>query len=284
MASEPGGARNNDLLTRVISAALLAPIALAAVFLGGAFFAALVTLVAAIGFWEWTAIGKADHPASLRVLGLLCLIAGLVGLAAFGRTWILLIAIPAVLAVLAGVRSQTIRWMGLGLAYVAIPGAAFLLFRQGPTGLAAIVYILAVVWASDIAAFFGGRAMGGPKLWPSVSPNKTWSGAASGLFAAVVAGGLAVLLMKNGDVSRGLLLAAPLSVAAQAGDLLESAVKRRFGVKDSGAIIPGHGGLLDRVDGLFGAAALAWLIAALGLGGRTLALPAEVVSVTGGGA
>lgn len=284
MASEQAHTRNSDVLTRVVSAAILAPVALAAVFLGGPFFAALVILVAAIGYWEWTAIGKADQPLSLRVLGLACLVGGLAAVAAFNGSWMIVVAIPAVLAVLAGAKSPKFRWIGLGLAYVAIPCAAFLLFRESATGIGVIIYILAVVWATDIAAYFGGRAIGGAKLWPSVSPKKTWSGAISGLVAAMAAGGFSVLLMGNGDVLSGLLIAAPLSVAAQGGDLLESAVKRKFGVKDSGSIIPGHGGVLDRVDGLFGAAALAWLIAALGLGGATLTLPAGVVAVTGGGA
>lgn len=273
----------SELLTRIISAAILAPVALAAVVLGGLPLAALVTLVAAIAFWEWTAIGNAKEPTWARAAGLFCLVAGLLGLAVSGTTWIVLTAAAAVLAVLAGLKEPALRWMGLGLAYVAIPCAGFLLLRQAePFGLAAVVFILVVVWATDIAAYFGGRALGGPKLWPKVSPKKTWSGALTGLVAAVAAGGITVGLTKAGDFRAGLLLAAPLSIAAQAGDLFESAVKRRFDVKDSGTIIPGHGGVLDRVDGLFGAAALAWLLAAAGLGGATLSLPARIVPMSGG--
>ena len=126
-------------------------------------------------------------------------------------------------------------------------------------------------------------AIGGPKLWPRVSPKKTWSGALAGLIVAVMAGGVTIGLTGAGYVLTGLLLAMPLSIAAQAGDLFESSMKRRFGVKDSGTIIPGHGGVLDRVDGLFGAAALAWLIAVLGLGGVTLTLPGSVIPITGSG-
>jgi phosphatidate cytidylyltransferase len=218
---------------------VLAPVALTAVILGGLPFAAFVVLVGAIGFWEWIAIVRAAEPASARL-----------------------------------------NWMGLGIPYVAIPCAAFILLRQAePAGWIAIVFILAVVWATDVAAFFGGRSFGGPKLWPRVSPKKTWSGALSGLFAAMAAGGLTAMLTRAGHPAAGMAIAIPLSIAAQAGDLLESSLKRKFDVKDSGRIIPGHGGVLDRVDGLFGAAPLAWLIAALGLGGNILVLPS-----TGAGA
>jgi phosphatidate cytidylyltransferase len=261
---------------------VLAPVALAAVMFGSIPLALLVSVVAAIAFWEWTAIGRAEEPSWARSIGALCLVAGLLGVTAFGTNAILLIATAAVLAGLAGLRDPRLRWMGLGLAYVAVPCAGFLLLRQSePFGLAAVLFILIVVWATDVAAYFGGRAFGGPRLWPAVSPKKTWSGALSGLAAAALAGAATVSLAGAGDFRTGLLLALPLSIAAQAGDLFESAVKRRFGVKDSGRIIPGHGGVLDRVDGLFGAAALAWLLAVLGLGGSTLSLPGAFVPIGG---
>jgi phosphatidate cytidylyltransferase len=255
-------------------------VALAAVILGGLPLAALVALVAAIAFWEWTAIGDARQPAWARAIAVVCLVVGLLGLGAFRPDWVILIAGAAVLAILAGLRLHSLRWMGLGLAYVAVPCAGFLLLRDAePFGLYAILFVVVVVWATDIAAYFGGRALGGPKLWPRVSPKKTWSGALTGLVAAVAAGGIVAGLTKAGDYRAGLLLAVPLSIAAQAGDLFESAVKRKFDVKDSGTIIPGHGGVLDRVDGLFGAAALAWLLAVMGLGGGILLLPGSVVRV-----
>lgn len=275
-------AAKSELLTRIVSAVVLAPVALAAVMFGSIPLALLVSVVAAIAFWEWTAIGRAEEPSWARSIGALCLVAGLLGVTAFGTNAILLIATAGVLAGLAGLRDPRLRWMGLGLAYVAVPCAGFLLLRQSePFGLAAVLFILIVVWATDVAAYFGGRAFGGPRLWPAVSPKKTWSGALSGLAAAALAGAATVSLAGAGDFRTGLLLALPLSIAAQAGDLFESAVKRRFGVKDSGRIIPGHGGVLDRVDGLFGAAALAWLLAVLGLGGSTLSLPGAFVPIGG---
>jgi phosphatidate cytidylyltransferase len=211
-----------------------------------------------------------------------------VGLLALGVSlpvWaVALVAIPAVLALAVGYRHPTFRWTGLGLLYVALPCAAFVALRQaGAFGWAAILFVILVVSATDTAAYFGGRSFGGPKLWPHVSPNKTWSGAVSGLLAAMIVGGLfASLLSGAGNALIGALIAAPLSVAAQAGDLLESAVKRRFGVKDSGRIIPGHGGVLDRIDGLFGAATLSWLIAWLGVGGGILILPHDIGVLSGG--
>jgi phosphatidate cytidylyltransferase len=284
LASEQAGfAGQSELRTRVVSSVILVPIALAAEIVGHLPFAALVALVAAIAFWEWTAITKADTPPWPRVAALICLVVGLIGLAVSGTNWIVLIAAAAVLAVLAGLRQSMFRWIGLGLVYVGVPCAGFIVLRQSqPFGWSAILYILVVVWATDIAAYFGGRALGGPKLWPRVSPKKTWSGALSGLLAAALAGGATVGLTRSGYPLVGCLLAVPLSIAAQAGDLFESALKRRFGVKDSGSIIPGHGGVLDRVDGLFGAATLAWLIAVLGLGGVTLSLPGSVIPIAGG--
>ena len=242
LPSEPGASAGpSELTKRIASSIVLAPIAIGAVILGGLPFAAFVVLIGAIGLWEWAAIVRNAEPASARL-----------------------------------------GWMTLGLPYVAVPCAALILLRQAePSGWIAIVFVLAVVWATDVAAFFGGRYFGGPKLWPRVSPKKTWSGALSGLFAAIAAGGLTAMLTPTGSPTAGMAIAIPLSIAAQAGDLFESSIKRKFDVKDSGHIIPGHGGVLDRVDGLFGAAALAWLIAALGLGGNILVLPSGLPAGAG---
>ncbi len=274
--------RQSELRMRILSAAVLAPVALAAELAGGLAFAALVTVMAAIAFWEWTAMTGASEPLPMRAFALACLAAGLMGLS-FEITDLAIgmLALPAFLALAAGFLFVPARWLGFGLVYVALPCAALIVLRQAePHGWAAILFILFVVWATDIAAYFGGRSFGGPKLWARVSPKKTWSGALSGLAAAIVAGGLVVWFAGAGRISTGLLLAAPLSIAAQAGDLMESAVKRHFDVKDSGHIIPGHGGVLDRVDGLFAAAALAWLIAGIGIGGDILTLPLEIVKAS----
>jgi phosphatidate cytidylyltransferase len=273
----------SELKTRIISSVVLIPVALAAAAVGGWPFVLVVTAVGAVSLWEWTAITGAFEPQWLRVAAVFCLVAGLLALAWTGADWsIVLIAVPALLGLVAGYLRPPFGWTGLGLVYVAVPCAALLVLREvEPLGWAAVFFIFFVVWATDVGAYFGGRSIGGPKLWPRVSPKKTWSGALAGILAGVVAGGLAAALMRAGDLVTALLLAAPLSAAAQAGDLFESAVKRRFGIKDSGALIPGHGGILDRVDGLFGAAALAWLIAGIGIGGDLLVLPDHIVAMTG---
>jgi phosphatidate cytidylyltransferase len=144
-----------------------------------------------------------------------------------------------------------------GFAYAALAAAALAWLRIDPVGgRPALIFLLAVVWCSDIGAYLTGRLIGGRKLAPSISPGKTWSGAGGGLLAAVAVGEVIAALW-NGRPGPAMLAAAVLGVASQLGDLLESAVKRRFGVKDSGRLIPGHGGLLDRLDGLMAAAVVA---------------------------
>ena len=155
----------------------------------------------------------------------------------------------------------------MGVGYAVLPAIALALLRGDTlSGLLAVVFLFAVVWATDILAYFVGRAIGGPKLAPSISPGKTWSGAVGGAVAGVVAGILAAQIA--GEPSLVLLgwLALLLSVGSQAGDLFESAFKRRHGAKDSSNLIPGHGGVMDRVDGLV-AAALALYLAGWFLSG-----------------
>jgi phosphatidate cytidylyltransferase len=145
----------------------------------------------------------------------------------------------------------------IAVIYAAIP-AVSLLYVMQVGGSRSIFWLLAVVWATDIGAYAFGRMIGGPKLAPSVSPNKTWSGAVGGLVSAVlISAGLLAWGYGQGLSASLLILAAGLSVVSQAGDLFESALKRRYQVKDSGAIIPGHGGVMDRFDGLWAAAPLA---------------------------
>ncbi|HSK41072.1 MAG TPA: phosphatidate cytidylyltransferase [Arenibaculum sp.] len=252
--------------TRFLSALALAPIALLAVWLGGLVFALVVIAAAVIAFGEWLAMTGEGHVAWISGGMALAL---LLALTAYGGGWIalplLLVSVAAGLT--AGALVPRVGWLALGFLAVGLPSLALILLREpGTAGLLAIAFLLIVVWSTDIAAYFGGRRFGGPKLWPRVSPGKTWSGALSGTSAAVLAA--ALFSAATGAVPLAAIgLAIVLSVAAQAGDLAESAVKRACGAKDSGRIIPGHGGVLDRVDGLFGAATLALLLAAAGLGG-----------------
>jgi phosphatidate cytidylyltransferase len=253
-AAAEQGSRN--LLMRVAAAMVLAPTAIAIAYAGGWLWTALVT-VTAIGLYvEWLAIvgtarempAIASGVAALAIAGL-CL--------ALGRIDVALVALVLGLAAVALLSSERRIWTATGFAYAAAAEIASVVVRFDQTsGFAALILILLVVWVTDIGGYFAGRGIGGPKLWPRVSPKKTWAGAIGGFaLSLVVAGGFAASgLGKAGPL---LLLAAVLSIASQLGDLFESAVKRRFGVKDSSQIIPGHGGLLDRLDGFVAAVVLA---------------------------
>jgi phosphatidate cytidylyltransferase len=179
----------------------------------------------------------------------------------FGGTAMLILLYGAAVEYLAARAGQPRLWLAGGILYAgALPVACILLRADPRYGFAAIVFLFAVTWATDILAYFVGRLAGGPKLWRRVSPNKTWSGAIGGA-AAAIAAGLAVVhaaQIANSLAVAGLALL--LSVASQAGDLFESALKRRFGVKDASHIIPGHGGIMDRLDGFLAAAAVAAII------------------------
>jgi len=157
------------------------------------------------------------------------------------------------------------RWRTLrpaGLAYVLLAGVAIVWLRGDPVaGRADVLFLLFVVWADDIGAYLVGRWIGGPRLAPRISPGKTWSGSAGGLLAAMATGLFAAHLLSGAAPWRAVVIAAVLGAVAQAGDLLESLVKRRLQVKDSGHLIPGHGGLFDRLDGMLAAAPVAALLA-----------------------
>lgn len=269
---DPAGRRPESLWVRVASGLVIAAVALLATYLGGWAFRLLSVAVAAAVFHEWTtmaarAAGAARHVVLLRSLlaiVLAVLLAGAPAAAVFG----VLVAALIVGGVLA-VRSRVCgMWTTAGLAYAAAPATALSFVRDGDRqGLAAVLFIFAVVWATDICAYFIGRAVRGPRLAPRISPGKTWSGALGGALAGALAG-LAVAFLAGTSIGLApiTLVALGLSVAAQAGDLFESAVKRRVGVKDSGQLIPGHGGVMDRVDGLVIAAFVFYLIGALSSG------------------
>ncbi len=240
---------------RVAAALVLAPLAIGFAYAGGWLWTALATL-GAIGLYvEWlTIVGARTSRATA---------AGVVALALVGlflaTGWIEASFLVLVVG-LAGVMSfspDRRGWTTAGFAYAAVAETASVLVRLDQAcGFVALILILLVVWMTDMGGYFAGRGIGGPKLWPRVSPKKTWAGAIGGFMAslAVAAGFAAFGLGKTGPV---LLLGGVLSIASQLGDLFESAVKRRFGVKDSSHIIPGHGGLLDRLDGFVAAIVLA---------------------------
>ncbi len=219
VAEEP----KSTLIPRIVSALVLAPPVLWAVFNGGIPFLILITLATLIAIFEWVRITKR---ASL--------------------------------------------WRNAGAVYIALAIYSLFWLRVDPEwGQLTLIWLMVVVWATDIGGYVFGRALGGPKLAPSISPNKTWSGFFGGV-ALAIGGSFGVLSAFGLEGGFGVsVLAAVLAAISQGGDLLESAMKRRFGVKDSGNIIPGHGGLLDRVDGLM-AAAMALALINLSSGGNVI--------------
>ncbi len=253
-----------DLKPRTFSALILAPVALAVTYFGGIPFLVLWVLAGFGVLWEWAGVARILPRVRFLVAGGLVLLAEGV-LLALGHTaavGTVLVLGAVICAILAKGGPVPRGWSALGLlcaSAVAIP--IVILRGDDRLGLLCILFLFAVVWGTDIAAYFTGRALGGPKLWPRLSPNKTWSGSLGGTLIGTLAG-VAVamaggLLFTPALVVIGLVL----SVVAQSGDLAESAFKRVFGVKDAGWLIPGHGGILDRLDGFAAAAALALAIA-----------------------
>ena len=214
----------------------------------------------AIGLYvEWLMIVGAAHEMRVVTSGVAALAISGVGLAA-GRIDASLVAAVLGFAAVAVLSPERRHWNAAGFFYAAAAEIASIMVRRDHAhGFIALMLILLVVWATDIGGYFAGRGIGGPKLWPRVSPKKTWAGAIGGFAASLViaAGICRVRSRQTGPV---LLLGAVLSVVSQFGDLFESAVKRRFGVKDSSHLIPGHGGLLDRLDGFVAAIVMAAII------------------------
>jgi phosphatidate cytidylyltransferase len=248
------GARN--LLLRVLAALVLAPLAIAIAYAGGWLWSGLVTL-ASIGLYvEWLMIVGAARRVRAVAPGVVALaIAGVYFGSGSIEASLLVLAVGFAGVALASPERR--GWTVTGFGYAAAAETASALLRLDQVwGFAALILVLLVVWGTDIGGYFAGRGIGGPKLWPRVSPKKTWAGAIGGFAASlfISAGFVTFGVGKTGPL---LLLGAVLSIAAQLGDLFESAVKRRFGVKDSSHLIPGHGGLLDRLDGFVAAVVLA---------------------------
>jgi len=258
-APNPAGADSRNLVARILAALVLVPVAIALAYAGGWFWLGLVAL-AAIGLdVEWLMIVGAVPRRRVLGFSVAALVLAAAALATGRIDLSFAVAALGVLGVAVIARERR-GWVALGLCYAAAALIASVLVRLDPVwGFPALMLILLIVWATDIGGYFAGRALGGPKLWPRVSPKKTWAGAIGGFVASLaVAAGFAAFGL--GRTVPLLLLAAVLSCASQLGDLFESAVKRTFGVKDSSHIIPGHGGLLDRLDGFVFAVVLGSLI------------------------
>lgn len=258
--------RWTDFRRRALSALILAPVALLCIWFGAAAFAALTVLAGAGLSAEWAAL------CGVRPLGIpgvavpaIVVLSGV--LAALGQPAIGAGVLAAGFAAVWPISGQPP--LPAGILYVGLAVVCLIWLRAGTSvpGRANVLFLVLVVWASDIGAYAAGRLVGGPKLAPALSPGKTWAGAAGGLVAAMLVGQAAASALAGAPWGAPAACAGLLGIVCQAGDLLESGIKRHFGVKDSGRLIPGHGGLLDRLDGLLAAAPVAALVVLGGQGG-----------------
>ena len=246
----------------------MAPVALAAVWFGSPYLPAMVALAGAGMGWEWARLSRLQSPVAVVLIVLGPLVAACA--MAFEKdaaAWLLALVFAAGVA-LAEKDLRLRLWGAVATLWIALPCVAMLWLDRGAGGRERIIYLFAVVWSSDIGAYAFGRLLGGPKLAPALSPNKTWAGAIGGLVCAMLVGGFVAAAVTSESAAVLLAISAIVAIAAQLGDLAESFAKRRFNVKDSGGLIPGHGGLLDRLDSLLTAAlALAAALAVATAGG-----------------
>lgn len=250
---------SSNLFMRVVAALVMAPLTIAIAWIGGWPWACIVIAAAALLYFEWLMIVGASGNRLAVASGIAAL--AIAGVCLMMRRADLALGIVAVGISLAAVAGRGQRgWVASGLVYAAAALlAAIVVRRDADFGFVALMFVLLVVWVTDIGGYFAGRGIGGPKLWPRVSPKKTWAGAIGGLVLGLAVAA-AFAWLGFGSMLALLLLGAVLSIVSQLGDLFESAIKRRFDVKDSSHIIPGHGGLLDRLDGFVAAIVFAALI------------------------
>lgn len=218
-----------------------------AIWLGGIWFKMVTVFVTAVMIWELARMIRVDGPAAMLLAALTAsVLSGL--LEAGSGPYLLLLFVPALIGAAAMPRER-ITFLLFALA-IGCAGWGLVTFRE-TFGMLWIFWLVIVVVITDVGGYFAGRLMGGPKFWPAISPKKTWAGTVAGWIGAALVG---VLFLTFTDAGRDLIwISAVLAFASQIGDIAESALKRRMGVKDSSALIPGHGGLFDRFDGLLGA-------------------------------
>ena len=255
--------------TRVATSVVIAPIALGAVYIGFPVFQLFAAVMAAAIMWEFTHIvGKIGFPP--RAIFALWIAIAAIGVAEenLSLALVILAGVWLILLVTNGERQSPIRFSSTHTAflYAGLPAVCLVSVRE-TGGAETVFWILAVVWATDIGAYICGRLIGGPKMAPMISPNKTWSGALGGLVAAVLAGDGVVVAFGFSPSMTSIALVVLLSIVSQVGDLAESQFKRVHNVKDSGTWMPGHGGVMDRVDGLWAATPFAALMCVLLKGG-----------------
>ena len=253
-AAPRSGRGDPAFAVRLWSSAILAPAAVLMAWLGGWVFAGFVALVAVMMFREWVRISDPAAPARAWLpVGLIVAAGVLLGTT---EMWFLA-AVPLLIAALGAAvqrRLRGLQWRAaFGALYVGVPCLILVWVREAPDqGFLALLSLFAVVWSADVGAYLIGRWIGGPKLAPKASPNKTWAGFLAGVALGAAAGAAGFAALGHSPFI-GAVLGLAVALAAMGGDLLESVLKRRFGVKDAGRMIPGHGGVLDRVDALMGA-------------------------------
>ncbi len=271
-SAEKGG--RGSIVLRLLSALVLIPSALLVVAAGGWLFTAWVALAAVLMAHEWLRLVGAGRCWWLGLPLAGTALAGPVALTASApSTGFGLLLLGGVTAgLVAAARGKDGFWILLGAAYVTVPAIATVWLRAQGQGLDLLLYLFVVVWVTDSGAYFAGRLIGGPAFAPHISPNKTWAGVIGGVLLATIGGlgaahGLFGAGLPGGPAWAQILsLTLLLSVVTQAGDIFESALKRHFGFKDTGALIPGHGGVLDRLDGFLFAVMMLALAQVLGCG------------------
>ena len=258
--SSDSSRRFADLKTRVLSGIAAAAVGLTLIYLGGVWTMLLIALVTGAMIWEFRAITLRGGGEGGNAIFLLSAVVGAVMIAQLW-SWsgaFIWLALPLVVAAIADLMSGRRRVIGWGVAdgaYIGAAGIGFLYLRAfEPHGFTTALWVFMVVAAADIGGYFAGRLIGGPKLWPRVSPKKTWAGVGGGIALALALGGLFSWGTSGTYFLQVCAVSAFVAVVSQGGDLAESALKRHFGVKDSGRLLPGHGGALDRFDGLIAAA------------------------------
>jgi phosphatidate cytidylyltransferase len=255
------GLRGSELALRVCSALVLIPLAIGTAYVGGWPFAAFWGIAAIGVLWEWMSLVSGADRRSVLMSGGASIALALALVETGHHLAAMIVLAMGMLGAAALAPAERRTWVASGIPYAGALGVAPIVLRSdGENGFLAMIFLFAVVWATDIVAYIVGRAVGGPKLMPQVSPKKTWSGALGGTAAAVVAGLIVAHVAALNGWFAIAMLAVVLSIFAQGGDLLESFLKRKFGAKDSSHLIPGHGGLMDRLDGFVTASVAAALI------------------------
>ncbi len=246
----------SNLFKRTVTALILAPVVIGCIFLEFPYYNLLVLVAGAMVSWEWSNMCSKEKSAIYATIYTISMATAVLLQSWFG---IFLMSVLCMLAVLVKARKEDHKWLLLlGVPYISL-GIGSLMWLMIVSSPITVLWLLLVVWGVDIGGYFVGTSIRGPKLAPKISPNKTWAGLFGGMmFAAAISGSYAYGIGWE-EYTTITIIAIILAVAEQIGDLIESAIKRRVGVKDSGDIIPGHGGVFDRIDGLIFTAPLLFM-------------------------